>query len=80
MDPRVARFMARHHRPLREEVEAEVAPYRGRSPEETWPDVVAVCRGAARLLSWNPERDQVMAEVDPTYREIIRRLRQARTR
>lgn len=32
MDPKVAAFLARHHTSPREEVEAEVDPYRGKSP------------------------------------------------
>ena len=78
MDPEVAAFLTRHHTSPREEVAAEVDPYRGKSPEETWPDVVAVCRAAARLLAANPERDRIVGEVDPphpSYAAILRRLR-----
>ncbi|MGE0713758.1 MAG: hypothetical protein AB7N76_21715 [Planctomycetota bacterium] len=78
MDPQVARFIARHHRSVREAVEDDVAPHRGQSPAESWADLVAVCRAAAAALAANPERDRIVAAVDPPHpslRGILARLR-----
>lgn len=78
MDPAVARFVARHHVSRREEVEADVAEHRGRSLEESWRDVAAVCRAAAWALAAQPDRDRIVAEVDaphPSYPAIVRKLR-----
>jgi hypothetical protein len=75
---KVQRFIARHHRPILEDIERAVAPYRGMSPEDTWRAVDSVCRDAAFLLAAHPDRDRILVERDPphpSYAGIMKRLR-----
>jgi hypothetical protein len=75
---KVARFIAKHHVSVKEDVESEVAPYRGKSLEDTWQDIRSVCRAAAWILAKQPDRDKVVAGREPphpSYRAIIARLR-----
>jgi hypothetical protein len=77
MDPAVARFIAIHHRSARESAEEDVEPHRSQSLEESWADLRALCRSGARILAGLPDRDLIVAEVDPphpSYHGIIRRL------
>ncbi len=75
---KVARFIAKHHVSVKEEVEADVAPHRGQSLEESWRDLVALGQAAAEMLAMQRDREVIALERDPphpSYRSIIERLR-----
>ncbi len=78
MDPKLARFLARHAVSAREAVEQDVAELRGLSPEDSWRVVDSVCLSAADVLSMRPDRATVLSERDPphpSYDAIMARLR-----
>ena len=80
IDPKLAKFLARHAVSEEEAVEADVAAYRGKTPEECWRDVVSTARVAALALALQPRALRLAALDDPphpSYAEVMRRLRQA---
>lgn len=80
VDPKLARFLERNAISIREEVEADVAPYRGKTPEECW----AVTRSLARTVAWQlslmtEEQRKLATEKEPphpTYEAVMERLRE----
>lgn len=81
VDPKLARFLERNAVSIREEVEADVAPYRGKSPEECWAVTHSLARTAAWLLSLQPDPAKIVEQRDPphpTYEAVMQRLRAAR--
>lgn len=78
---RLARFLARHAVTTQQAVEADVAPYRGMSPADSWRVVEALSRDAALQLSTRTDRAAIAAERDPphpSYAAIMARLRSER--
>jgi hypothetical protein len=78
IDPKLAKFLARHAVSVKQEVEDDVAPNRGKTPEECWADVVALSRTSAWAISLQPDPLKIAATRDPphpSYAETVRRLR-----
>lgn len=82
IDPRLAKFLARHAVSEEEAVEADVARHRGQSPADSWADGEGCCRasmlmvaaGEADLERLALERD----EPPPSYWLALRRLMASR--
>jgi hypothetical protein len=77
IDPKLARFLARHSVSVKEEVEADVAPHRGEDPADSWATVEALCRDAVFLLKAGGHGPAVMREREephPSYWPAMRRL------
>lgn len=77
MDPRVARFIERHHVDAAQAARDDVRDYLGLSPEATWPHIVAACRLAAwcRDAGTRGPRDDDEDPPHPSYAAIVARLR-----
>ncbi len=59
-------------------IRSEVEPYRGMTQEERARDLRRACRAAVRLLAARPDRERVLAHVDPlpeSSRRALARLR-----
>lgn len=81
LDPRLARFLARHAVSEAEAVEADVAPHRGKSTAALWAETAMLARDAVWLLSRQHDLRRAALERDPphpSYGEVIARLRRSR--
>lgn len=77
IDPKLARFLARHSVSVKEEVEADVAPHRGQDPATSWAIVETLCRDAVFLLQAGGHGPALMRQRDephPSYWPAMRRL------
>ena len=78
-DAQLARFLALHAQGVVDEVEADVADYRGTSLKERWQATQVVCSSLSMLASWPAERRarylEDREEPHPSYAGIVARLR-----
>ena len=82
IDPKLAKFLARHAVSEEEAVEADVSRHRGQSPAESWADAEGCCRAAMLMVRAGGHALERLAlerdEPHPSYWPTLRRLMKSR--
>ena len=65
---------------LRDEVEADVADYRGLSLQQRGDLIVRLCAGARAILESRPDRDKVLSYQDPPAPDFAEKWKAMRER